>query len=222
MSAKVIDPDKQRVLELQLDLVRERQFFLAGGTAIALRIGHRTSRDLDWFTPQPFDAKELAQRLVTLSEKPTQIQGKGLHTLRAYYAQKSSPDPLETSFLRYTQVAAKPEWVAVGTLKVPIADMNTLVAMKAAAVHDRGLRRDFIDIHAISRRPGWSVGAFIDVAASQLPLQPAQMKLALTYFDDAEKDVVRFDYAIPWDKVKSDLQRGVRDWERNRSRGLDR
>lgn len=143
-------------------------------------------------------------------------------TLRAYYAQRSSPEQLETSFLRYTQVAAKPELVAVGALRVPVADMNTLVAMKAAAVHDRGLRRDFIDIHAISRRPGWSMGKFIDTALSKLPLQPAQMKLALTYFDDAEKDVVRFEYMVPWEKVKADIRRGVLEWERRRARGMDR
>jgi hypothetical protein len=222
MSRNVLDPDKQRVLALQLDIVRDQGFFLAGGTGIALRLGHRTSRDLDWFTPQAFDAKQLAKQLATLPEKPTQLVGQGLHTLRAYYAQKSEPGQLETSFLRYTQVAAKPELVAVGALKVPVADMNTLVAMKAAAVHDRGLRRDFIDIHAISRRPGWSMGKFIDTALSKLPLQPGQMKLALTYFEDAEKDVVRFEYAVPWEKVKADIRRGVMEWERSRQRGLGR
>jgi len=48
------------------------------------------------------------------------------------------------------------------------------------------------------------------------------MKLALTYFADADKDVVRFRYAVPWEKVKTDIQRGVLEWERSRSRGLDR
>lgn len=71
-------------------------------------------------------------------------------------------------------------------------------------------------------RPGWSVGRFIDLASSKLPLQPGQMKLALTYFADADKDVVRFRYAVPWEKVKTDIQRGVLEWERSRSRGLDR
>lgn len=216
MNEKVLDADKQRVLKLQSEVVHQREFFLAGGTGLALRLGHRTSRDLDWFTPREFTAKELARELMKLPEKPTKIQGRGEHTLRAYYGE------LETSFLRYTQVVATPETVTVGALSVPLADMDTLVAMKAAAVHDRGLRRDFIDIHAICHRPGWSVGRFIDLATSKLPLQPGQMKLALTYFADADKDVVRFRYAIPWEKVKTDIQRGVLDWERSRSRGLDR
>jgi hypothetical protein len=62
----------------------------------------------------------------------------------------------------------------------------------------------------------------MDLATSKLPLQPAQMKLALTYFADADKDVVLFRYAVPWEKVKTDIQRGVLAWERGRSQGLDR
>jgi hypothetical protein len=34
------------------------QAYLAGGTAVALQIGHRISRDLDFFTPEPFDEKK--------------------------------------------------------------------------------------------------------------------------------------------------------------------
>ena len=40
--------------------------FLAGGTALALRFGHRRSRDLDWFTSGPFDHLALAQDLARL------------------------------------------------------------------------------------------------------------------------------------------------------------
>lgn len=36
-------------------------FHLAGGTAIAIHLGHRESIDLDWFTAEfPFEAAELA------------------------------------------------------------------------------------------------------------------------------------------------------------------
>lgn len=34
-------------------------FNLAGGTSLALYLGHRISVDLDLFTPKPFDATEL-------------------------------------------------------------------------------------------------------------------------------------------------------------------
>jgi hypothetical protein len=48
------------------------------------------------------------------------------------------------------------------------------------------------------------------------------MKLALTYFEDAERDEMPRGYETAWTRVKKDLQRGIQQWERNRSRGLDR
>lgn len=43
-----------------------RGFYLAGGSALALRLGHRISADLDYFTPRSFDTADLAQRLARL------------------------------------------------------------------------------------------------------------------------------------------------------------
>jgi hypothetical protein len=52
VNEEVLDRDKLRVIGLQADLVREGQFSLAGGTGLGLRLGHRLSDDLDWFTPK--------------------------------------------------------------------------------------------------------------------------------------------------------------------------
>lgn len=216
MHDEILDPTKRRVLELQSSVVHQQGFFLAGGTALGLRLGHRTSRDLDWFTARPFDAKMLAKELGALGEKPTKVNVQDGLTLRVYYGE------LETSFLHYGRVKPSTELKSVAGVQIPIADIETLAVMKAAAVHDRGIRRDFVDIHAICREPGWSVGRFIELATRKLPLQALQMKLALTYHADADKDVARFRYAVPWARVKADLVRGVGEWERSRSRGLDR
>lgn len=212
MHDEVLDPEKRRVMALQEAVVHEEMFFLAGGTGLGLRLGHRLSRDIDWFTARPFEADELARALAALPEKPSEIRVQGLHTLRAYYGK------LETSFIRYTQVAAHPEVVTIAGLNIPIADVETLAVMKAAAVHDRGTKRDFVDIHAICRMPGWSVGRFMTLSTTRLPLQPVQMKLAMTYFADAERDAMPRGCTATWATIKSELQRGVQEWERDRTR----
>jgi hypothetical protein len=206
----VLDGDKLRVVQLQAGIASDDQFFLAGGTGLALRLGHRLSEDLDWFTPGQFSVPELEQKLGQLPEKPTAVQQNGAQTLRAYYGD------LETSFIAYHQVPAKPEVVKVGGAQIALADMEILAAMKAAAVHDRGARRDFIDIHAISGEPGWSVGRFIEHAARLLPLQPEQVARALLYYADAEREPMPKGCKVSWEKVKADLTKGVRQWERNR------
>ena len=67
MSDNVLDADKLRIVALQSGLVRRGGFFLAGGTGLGLRLGHRLSRDIDWFTPRQFDAAELAAQLLALA-----------------------------------------------------------------------------------------------------------------------------------------------------------
>ena len=50
--------DKRRLILPQLDFLKE-QFYLAGGTALALQIGHRLSIDFDFFTQTPFNNMRL-------------------------------------------------------------------------------------------------------------------------------------------------------------------
>jgi len=216
VTKNILDSDKRRVIALQTEVIQREQFFLAGGTGIGVRLRHRVSRDIDWFTAKPFDATRVAQALAALPEKPTEVTVQGPHTLRAYYGS------LETSFIRYTQVTARPEVLTAGRLKIPVADLETLALMKAAALHDRGTQRDFVDIHAICAAPGWSVARFIDLATTRLPFAPVQIKLALTYFEDADRLALPIDYSVPWKRVKADLQQGVEQWERSRDRGLER
>jgi hypothetical protein len=44
-------------------LIRDREFYLAGGSGLALQIGHRISEDLDFFSSRPFEVSSLLQSL---------------------------------------------------------------------------------------------------------------------------------------------------------------
>ena len=54
--------DKNRVLA-QIGPASRRDFYLVGGTAVALHLGHRRSVDFDWFTPERFDPLAVSQEL---------------------------------------------------------------------------------------------------------------------------------------------------------------
>jgi hypothetical protein len=103
--------------------------YLAGGTGLGLRLGHRRSRDLDWFTSNRFSASGLEKQLASLPEKPSTLQRDGRHTVRACYG------TLETSFITYDQAPARPHVVRLPGTEVPLADMEIMAVMKAAAVH---------------------------------------------------------------------------------------
>ena len=51
---------KKKVAVLpKLKFLKDRGFYLAGGTALALQIGHRLSADLDFCNPGIFDSEKI-------------------------------------------------------------------------------------------------------------------------------------------------------------------
>ena len=52
MFEQVLSPRTRKNLALVARTPLAGQFYLAGGTAVALHLGHRMSYDLDFFTPQ--------------------------------------------------------------------------------------------------------------------------------------------------------------------------
>lgn len=55
--------DQKRLALLPLFKSFKEGFYLAGGTALALQIGHRDSVDFDFFSEEDIDTKELFERL---------------------------------------------------------------------------------------------------------------------------------------------------------------
>jgi len=74
---------QQRVLAQVGPFLRPHGFFPAGGTAVALHLGHRRAVDLDWFTderkPQPLqlaqEIRETGAGFVTKSVAPGTLHG---------------------------------------------------------------------------------------------------------------------------------------------------
>jgi hypothetical protein len=208
MRRDVLDATKLRILKLQAPLAKERRFFLAGGTALALRFGHRTSRDLDWFSNEFFDQTDLTHDISGLSERPSNLQASGAQTVRAYYG------ALETSFIKFGQAGnLTVEELDVDGVKVPIASIELIAVMKAGAIINRGTKRDFVDAYAICTHPGWSISKFIDLATQKLPIQAAELARALTYFADAERDPLPERCKFTWPVVKEFLTAGVAAWQ---------
>lgn len=62
-------PEAQRALWSELKQL-PRHFVLYGGTALALRLGHRQSEDFDFFADAPIDPRDLLES-VPLLQKAT-------------------------------------------------------------------------------------------------------------------------------------------------------
>ena len=136
-------PPPQRALWPELRATPDN-FTLYGGTALALRLGHRASVDFDFFSGVPFDPERLAEHIPYLREAERLQVSPDTLTCRV-----DRGGPVLLSFfggLDPGQVAA-PETTA-GTL-LRVASLLDLAGTKAAVIQKRAEVKDYLDIAAI-------------------------------------------------------------------------
>lgn len=179
-------------------------FYLAGGTAVALHLGHRRSVDLDWFTPSALaDPLQHAGRLrregLVLTDVETQ---RG--TLHAQV------DGVRVSFIEYLYPLLK-ETELLGATGARVATLDDLGAMKLAAVAQRGTRRDFVDVHALATRfrPLRDLLGFYRRKYGITDV--THVLCGLSYFDDAEPEQMP-DMLIPadWGAIKDEIRAWIK------------
>jgi len=170
-------------------------FYLAGGTGVALQLGHRRSIDLDLFTERPwsFDRVRPAlsvvgQTVVDRAEPGTFIGTVGgVRVSLFYYEAPLLAEPIPTRF------------------GIPVASLIDLACMKLIAVSQRGSRKDFVDLYYLGDH-GIAVRDIVKALARKYPsteYNPVHLLRSLAYFEDAEAEpdpVMLVPYS--WDRVR--------------------
>lgn len=177
-------------------------FYLAGGVAVALRLKHRTSRDIDLFTSDR-DPRDLEESLAHIPG--VRVTGRAEGTLHIEL------NGVSVSLLRY-------RYPLLGALEssaevpVRVASIEDLVCMKLSAIAGRGARRDFWDLHDMLVATTLSLAAALDLFARKYPAtDPGHLLRALVYFADADAEPMPKELDGPrWDAIKHDLATWVR------------
>jgi hypothetical protein len=169
------------------------RFYLAGGTGLALKFGHRLSLDLDLFAKEQFDEEMLLQRIQTLDGFA--LVAKAPHTLHA------TVQETKVSFLGYAYPVLFP---TNPFLDVAVADPRDIACMKVSAVAGRGTKRDFVDLYLCAERYGLKeILRLFDQKFAQTNYSRIHILKSLTFFGDAEKDPMpHMLVALDWDTVK--------------------
>jgi hypothetical protein len=188
--SEVIPAAAERVVQL-LAAKDLSSFYLAGGTALALQLGHRISRDFDFFSCETFDEEGLLQRM---QDAGVSLVSKAPETLHLQLLD------IKVSFLGYRYPVLFPfgSWMSLR-----VADPRDIACMKISAVAGRGSRRDFVDLYVTARQYGLPhLLELFRQKYAQLDFNLLHALKSLTYFTDAEKEPMPKMLApIPWQEI---------------------
>lgn len=173
--------------------------YLAGDTNIALQLGHRISRDLDFFTSKKFDERVLSKRL---AEQEFVMEDMDWQTINGFFGGvKFSyfhyPYPLLSETLPYNGVA--------------LANLLDAAVMKIEAIASRGTKRDFIDLFVVLQSKNWRLEELLRSYQRKYSRNQNTVLHALkslTFFDDAETDDTPLTMlrTLEWSDVKRFFQ----------------
>ena len=200
---------KETVESRTLELLKQLQaepllsgFNLVGGTALALRLGHRKSIDLDLFTREEFNLEELKTMLINKYE--LKISYERHQTLKGFI------DGVMIDCIQFNY----PHLQAPNTIDgVRLESIPDIIAMKLSAIAQNGTRiKDFIDIAMLSTI--YSFDEMLNFYISKFPKANVLMPIkALTYFDeiDFNESVVMISGKFDWKYIDKRLNEMVRD-----------
>src|SRR5258708_2958975 len=135
-------PSSQRLLWEELGATPDG-FVLYGGTALALRLGHRQSEDFDFFSRQAFDAGELHRAVPYL--QGSRVDQFKANTLTCTVERQG---PVKVSFFGDLDMLGRlhnPEIIPPG---VAVASLADVAATKMRVVQFRAAAKDYTDIAA--------------------------------------------------------------------------
>lgn len=204
--SRVLNPAGQATLERLGPSGAGNGFYLAGGTALALRVGHRISIDFDLFSADnPLQQRERDSILEQLG-----LAFDGVRIIEARDgALIARCDGIDVSFFAYRYDLLEPTDSAFGLQLASLAD---IAAMKISAIIGRGSRKDFVDLHVLMQHA--TLDTWITAAERKFPAVDelrAMSLRALVYFDDAEPEPMpRMNIDLDWQAVKAGLRKEVR------------
>ena len=134
-------PESQRQLWPELAQLPQ-DFVLYGGTALALRLGHRASVDFDFFSSKPFTPAKLIEATPFL-KSAERIQSK-TNTLSVI---ADCGGPVRVSFFGGLSLGRVGEPDMTDDKTLLVASLLDLAATKAAVVQERAEKKDYLDLY---------------------------------------------------------------------------
>ncbi|MFH1561070.1 MAG: nucleotidyl transferase AbiEii/AbiGii toxin family protein [Patescibacteria group bacterium] len=178
-----------------------KNFYLSGGTALSLQIGHRESNDLDFFCQKDFDPILIQTELKTFGQlKNLQLDK---NTLNAFLG------GVKIQFLTYPYPLLKPiyNWEGLG-----LSSVIDIACTKLQTISSRGSKKDFIDLYFLLQKYSLpEIFQQLDKKYRKIDFNKVHILKSLVYFVDADKQPMpRMHQDASWKEIKNFVTKKVK------------
>lgn len=178
------------------------KFALGGGTNLALRLGHRLSVDLDFFTNIPYQNSVIFQ-VISTEFPAAELLFEQNQTMMFII------ESIKVDFVLYPFKWLLPFETMDGARLIALPD---IIPMKLQALSNRFSKKDFWDIAFLLNH--FSLVEMLEIFNSKFPkIDTGYIIHSLTNFENADRE----QQPVPllpktWEEIKSELQKVVIDF----------
>ena len=206
MFIETINSETKCVLEKISKSGLTSSFYLAGGTALAIQLGHRESIDLDWFSEKVFTNSQIKDALSKLGK--FELISEDENTIHGLL------DNVRVSFFCYPYENIFP---LISFQEISLADERDIAAMKIDAMSSRGSKKDFIDLYFLLKR--YSPGELLDFFEKKfknIDYNKLHILKSFSYFETAEEEPMpKMIEKVEWSEVRGEILKKVNEFLKN-------
>ncbi len=196
LRTNTIEASTLELLKTLQQILLFRNLRLVGGTALALRMGHRHSIDLDLFGMIDADYMEISEVLQENKLKVTlNYNSKNIHQFTI--------NDVKVDIVNYPYEWIEPQ---MEMNNIRLAGLKDIAAMKLSAITNRGTRKDFVDIYFLLQT--FSLADMLLFYKQKYKDNSEFMVIkSLSYFIDAEEEPMPKMYIkTEWESIKRSIQ----------------
>jgi hypothetical protein len=207
LHTEAVEPGTFSLLRRLMALPSLNTFSLVGGTALALRYGHRSSVDLDLFCHEKFDHLPIVEELGVTFEDRFEYKQQNTQFGIFCFIENVKVDIVYFPHLPITPIESFSH--------IRMYSSADIAAMKIQAVLGRGKKKDFWDLYELFKH--YSLQQVMGWHKQKYPSQMLAISIphAITYFVDAEESETPVSYKNQtWEGVKKGISKVVSDYLR--------
>jgi predicted nucleotidyltransferase component of viral defense system len=205
LHTETVEPETFSLLKKLMSMPQLNNFYLVGGTALSLKLGHRVSIDLDLFQQTKFEIEDLTK--VLKQEFTANFVNENLKINHAIFCKINR---IKIDLVYYPHPIIDEIEMIDG---IRMYSNKDIAAMKINAILGRGVKKDFWDLYQLLKL--YSLNEIISWYNLKYPNQMLLISIpnALTYFDDADDSPNPVCLlGLNWESVKEFIKLKVREY----------